>query len=255
MRPQRSAKLIDYVIVANLIAIAIALLVFQKTNLDLEFQKFWFDSNSQNWLIDKNEPIKKFLFYNLPKILLAALILLSLLLSILFYWPSKLKPVFNNGLFFKCLANILVFRSQRQKILILFLGLTLIPLLVGNIKKFTNIYCPSQLTIYGGSYPYVRIFSSYPKDFVQEKKGKCFPAGHAITGFCLVILFFIFEKKSRKIFGLMLGVVLGWILGLYQIAKGAHFLSDTVLTMLICFLVAALIVRIFIILVKDGSCK
>ena len=52
-----------------------------------------------------------------------------------------------------------------------------------------------------------------------------------------MILFFVFETKSRRIAGLALGLILGWVLGLYQIAKGAHFLSHNVVTMLVCFLI------------------
>jgi membrane-associated PAP2 superfamily phosphatase len=39
--------------------------------------------------------------------------------------------------------------------------------------------------------------------------------------------------------------ILGWILGFYQILKGAHFVSDTILAMLLCLLLAQIIAKIY----------
>lgn len=217
-------KPIDLAILINIFLIAISLIIFSKTNIDVAFQNLFFDFENKKWLVDKEEPIGKFFFYNLPKILLGLVIAASLIILLF-----KKKFHLND--------------EQRKKLFIFLLGITIIPLTCGNIKKFTNIYCPGQLEIYDGSNPYVKILDSYPADFHQTKKGKCFPAGHAVTGFCLMILFFIFEKKSWKIAGLLFGLTTGWIFGFYQIAKGAHFLSDTALAMLCCFLVAMIIVR------------
>ena len=154
-------------------------------------------------------------------------------LVLIYQYRSSAKPV-------KFLGNLIA-KSNYHKIVILFLGVTLIPLIAGNVKKFTNIYCPTQLEIYDGKYPYIRIFDSPMPDFKANKKGQCFPAGHAVTGFCLLILFFIFERKIWKVAGLMLGFTSGWILGIYQMAKGAHFFGDTLVAMLLCFLLALLI--------------
>lgn len=214
-------KPINLVILLNILLILISLIIFNKTNIDLNFQKFFFDFERQKWLIDKKEPIGRFWFYHFPKILLGISITLSLLVLALSFYK----------------------KLPHHQLLIFFLGITLIPLTVGNIKKFTNIYCPDQLIIYDGYYPYVKILEPYPADFIQTKHGKCFPGGHAVTGFCLMILFFVFKKKSRRICGLLFGLTMGWILGFYQIVKGAHFLSDTFITMLCCFLLATIIAK------------
>lgn len=201
---------------------------FQYSNIDLEFQSYFFDFENKLWLVDKNEPIAKFFYYNLPKILFAFFALFSLFAAIIGFK-----------------SDIIFFKKSKEFFLLIFLGLALIPLIAGNIKKFTNIYCPSQLEIYNGDKPYVKIFDSYPQNFHQEKRGKCFPAGHAVTGFALFILFFALRKNSHKILGLFIALFSGWILGLYQIAKGAHFLSDTFISMIICFILASVISRIY----------
>ena len=174
-----------YILIITLALLGASLWLIQATEVDREIQKYFFDSQAKAWLIDKNEPVKKFFFHKFPKIFLG-IIITGLLVCLFLGFKRKSEPFFKN----------------RHKILLIFLGLTLIPLTVGNIKKFTNIYCPSQLEDYGGNYPYVKIFDSYPQNFYQNKRGQCFPAGHATAGFALLILFFAFEKKSRKIFGL-----------------------------------------------------
>ncbi len=195
-----------------------ALCLVNYTDIDIKIQNNFFDFTRKEWLVDKSEPVAKFLFYRLPKILFAVVI-------------------------FGYLLAFLI-KKNRQKILLIFLGLALIPLIVGNVKKFTNVYCPTQLDMYGGKKPYVKIFEKYPPNFHAEKPGKCFPAGHAITGFAFFIFCFSLTKKSHKFLVFFLVVIYGWILGLYQMLKGAHFFGDTLVSMLACFLLAAIIARI-----------
>lgn len=209
---------INFLIVGSAFAILLALLLIQFSNIDVLIQNHLFDFEQKTWLVDRNEIVKKFIFYKLPKLVLGAAIIFSLI------------KIFTE--------------KNRRKFLLIFLGLVLIPLIVGNIKKFTNVYCPSSLEMYGGNKPYVKIFDSYPQGFVQEKRGQCFPAGHAVTGFAFFILFFALEKKFSRFLGLTSALVLGSACGFYQMAKGVHFFGDTLISMLLCFLVAALLARI-----------
>lgn len=219
---------IDLLIIIDLALIIGSLLLINFSNIDLEIQKYFFDFDKKTWIVDRDEPIKKFIFYQFPKVLFGITIVACAVFSFLGF---KNKSKF--------------FSRNRHKFFLIFLGLSLIPLIAGNVKKFTNIYCPNQLEIYDGKYPYVKILESYEADFHQEKKGQCFPAGHAVTGFALLILFFAFEKKLNKILGLTISLSLGWILGSYQTLKGAHFFGDTLIAMLLCFLLAAIITKIY----------
>ena len=217
---------IKILILINILLITILLIFFNQSDVDSTLQNLLFDFKNNRWLIDRNEPTLKLIFYTLPKLLLGALILLSIA-SLTFFKNKEFT------------------KKYRKQIILIFLGITITALIAGNIKKFTNIYCPNQLEIYDGNYPYVKILEPYPANFIQEKRGYCFPAGHAVTGFCLMILFFIQAKKRQRILGLSFSIILGWILGFYQMAKGAHFFSDTLISMLVCFLLATIIAKLF----------
>lgn len=217
-------KKIDFLIIITSFLITLALCLANYSNFDVTIQNHLFNFENKTWLIDRDEPVKKFFFYKLPKILLGIAILFCLLAAISGF---KKKSQF--------------FYENRHRFFLVFLGLSLIPLIAGNIKKFTNVYCPAQLEIYGGNRPYVKVFDHYDKNFHQEKRAKCFPAGHAVTGFALFILFFTLKKKSHKFLGFFGAIIFGWILGFYQMAKGVHFFGDTLVSMLVCFLIAALL--------------
>lgn len=204
----------------------ISLYLIQYTDIDLVLQNLLFDPAQEKWLIDRSEVYKKFFLYNLPKIFLGSII--AFLLFLIFYK-----------------------KNQSKQVKAIFFGLSITPLIVGNIKKFTHIYCPNQLTIYGGPYPYVRIFDSYQGNLILLKRGACFPAGHAVAGFCFFILLFVDFKRPSKLFYLtsnkslifILVSLYGWIIGFYQIAKGAHFFGDTLISMIACLITSLIIAK------------
>lgn len=222
-------KEINALILADLIVIVLSLWIIGFTDINLKIQKHLFDFREQHWLVDRTEPIKKFFFYIGPKIVFGLTVAFCLAGSILGF-KKKGNPKFY---------------ENRHRFLLTLIGLIFIPLIAGNIKKFTNVYCPANLQVYGGDKPYIKIFDSYPESFKQIKKGQCFPAGHCLTGFTLMILFFALEKKPQRILGLLSGITLGWIMGFYQMAKGAHFFGDTLISMLTAFLLAAILTTIY----------
>jgi membrane-associated PAP2 superfamily phosphatase len=233
-------KKIEALIIVNLLLIVLALVAINFSEIDLVIQNWFFDFEKKTWAIDKNEAISKFIFYQLPKVLFG--ILMFVCFFGIVFSTNKTKSRFRI-----CDSNFGCFLTKNyQRLWLIFLGLAIIPLIAGNIKKYTNIYCPGQLKIFDGDKPYVKIFDSYPPNFMQTKKAQCFPAGHAVTGFALLILFFALPKKRQRILGFLGASIFGWILGFYQMAKGAHFFGDTLVSYLTCFFLAGLITRIFL---------
>ena len=69
-------------ILLTTILLIVVICLFQFTNLDIFIQSFFYDFESKNWLIDKNEPILKlFLYDGLKKAIICfnVLILIALI--------------------------------------------------------------------------------------------------------------------------------------------------------------------------------
>lgn len=199
--------------------------LFELTDTDLALQDHLFDFSSGRWPVDKHDPALKLIFYNGPKVLL--------------------------GVYGLCLAAVIWLSYRRERFiqwrrpaLFLLLSLAIVPTILSGSKNLTNVYCPSEITRYGGDKPYVRVLEGYPEGFVQEGRGKCFPAGHSSGGFALMAWAFVPARASRKWLGLMGGLVAGWTMGGYQMLKGAHYLSHTVVSMMGAMLIILLLARL-----------
>jgi membrane-associated PAP2 superfamily phosphatase len=138
--------------------------------------------------------------------------------------------------------NSIVLKYEKGLIIVL-LAAILIPSVVGLLKAFTNTPCPCNIVHFNGIYPDIKVFDSYPKDFIQISKIKCWPAGHASGGFALMALFFLFKTPINQRIGLVGGLVIGWSMGTYKMLLGDHFLSHTIITMLMAWLIILLIVK------------
>ncbi|MGK2945788.1 MAG: phosphatase PAP2 family protein [Desulfuromonadales bacterium] len=109
------------------------------------------------------------------------------------------------------------------------------PAIIGGLKSLTHIYSPWELLIFGGNQPYIRIFDHVP---VHAPVGHAFPAGHASGGFAWFGIFFALRRRGIPWhqFSLLLPLLLGFVFGLGQQARGAHFLSHDLVTLAICWL-------------------
>ena len=193
------------------------------TDWDVLLQEHFFDRANNRWLIYPALHKKlSFIFYSgLKNVLIATAVfcLIRLLYSIKH-------------------QNL---RAGNQPYLIMLLSIIFVPLIVASAKYFTNVYCPYQLNIYNGLYPFVRILENYPADFTQPKPGRCFPAGHATAGFAFMALYYCFKSQKNRILGLCLGLTLGWSAAIYQMYRGQHFLSHSVFSMISAFMVIMII--------------
>lgn len=213
-------------ILITLFLLVFVLILFQVTNLDIEFQKLFFNFEYKDWIWDKNEPISKFLFYTgLKK---ALLIFAFIILLILVFFRK------NN-----------IVKSYKSGLIIVLISAMIIPTFVIGLKTISNTPCPRNIEYFGGDYPDIKVFDSYPKEFEQKHKIRCWPAGHASGGFALLSLFFLFKRRKNKIIALIFALSLGWIMGIYKMIIGDHFLSHTIITMLIAWLFI-LIINYFI---------
>jgi len=74
-------------------------------------------------------------------------------------------------------------------------------------------------------------------------KIKCWPAGHASGGFALLSLFFLFKSRKNKKIAIITALSVGWAMGLYKMVIGDHFLSHTIITMMLAWLIVLIIAK------------
>jgi len=180
--------------------------------------RFFYSQNAQRWLIHKDDPLPRLFFYTGAK---RAVIVFGLLTLIAF------------GLSFKRSALV----PYRQRLLMVALSLILVPTIVAGSKNITNVHCPWATDRYGGDQPYVKVLEHYPPGDYPRRVGKCFPAGHPTGGFALMSLFFVFSTAKSQRRALALGLTTGWIMGGFQMLKGAHFLSHVIFSMIASWMV------------------
>ena len=211
---------IKYNVLASLLALVLCVLFFEVSNLDMAIQHHFFDPQTHHWLLDRNEPILKFILYDGMKVLLV-LFALAVFVALVFFRKTKLV------------------RNYRKGLLIVLLTAILVPSVVGELKTITNMPCPRDLSSFNGNYPHIKLFEHYPKEFHQPERMRCYPAGHASGGFALLSLFYLFKTARKRRYALLLGMGVGWSTGIYKMLIGDHFLSHTLVTMILAWLIAS----------------
>ena len=136
-------------------------------------------------------------------------------------------------------------RAWRRPLLYLLVAVALGTGAVSALKHVTDIDCPWSLARYGGSRPYLDLFTARPPGL---PRGQCFPAGHASAGYAWVALYFFFGRvrPAWRWRGLVIGLAAGLLFGVAQQLRGAHFLSHDLVTLMIVWGVAVMCHRLFL---------
>ena len=118
----------------------------------------------------------------------------------------------------------------------LFLSVLSALLSVTLIKGFSQTSCPWDLQAFGGAAPYVSHWNLWVSD---GGGGHCFPAGHASTGFAFMAAYFGLRQNNAPgaMKWLVLATGVGFVLGIAQQIRGAHFMSHTFWTAWLCWTV------------------
>ncbi|MSU47313.1 MAG: phosphatase PAP2 family protein [Lacunisphaera sp.] len=205
-----------------LLLLAGAVALFEFTGLDLWLQDHFYNFASHRWLVDEKEPVGRAIFYHGPKALVWVIALTTLALAA---GPARWRERF---------------QLDRRGMWLGVLVITTVPALAGLGKKYTNVFCPSEIRRYGGDVAYAKLCAPFPDAERPARRGGCFPAGHASGGFALMGLLVVRASRRWRNGVIALGLGLGWWMGLYQMLKGAHYLSHTLTTMLVAWLVLLL---------------
>lgn len=187
---------------------------------------FWNPRTGQ-WAVDNRAQPWAFLFYSGAKLALALAAGLAALVALA---PSRFDAALRAR--FPALPT-------RRSLVFFVLAMAVIPTVCNRGKAVTNIYCPYEHTRYNGYAPYVRLWDEYPAAFKAKQaadpreRGRGFPAGHASGGFALMALGWVMR---RRWLGILIGTLAGWAMGGYQMVKGAHYLSHTLTTWCLAWL-------------------
>jgi membrane-associated PAP2 superfamily phosphatase len=206
------------------IVLIVAVFFFGLSPADIWVQKHFYNLATHQWILDTNNTVLKFVFYDGIKRLLIVIAVLFLFVLIL-GWKKQWMRAYRRGLIIVVLSSIAV------------------PLVVGSLKAVSNMPCPKSLDIFNGTYPHTCVWEKYTTKDCHLEKQKCWPAGHASGGFALLSLIFLFHSRKNKIIAGSIAMGIGWSMGSYKMLIGDHFLSHTTITMILAWLLILLIAR------------
>ena len=205
----------------SLLLLCTVFFLFEFTGIDLWVQDHFYHFQKRTWFVDADASIPRhtsLLFYTGPKILIW-IIGLTAIAAAIFY------------------PRLPFLKISRRDILVVILTLSTAPALVALGKASTNTFTPSKIRRYGGDVPYVKVIERYPDNDRPAKRGRAFPAGHASGGFALLALAGLASTRRGRAICIAIGITAGSVMGLYQMLKGAHYLSHTVFTGMFCWII------------------
>ena len=214
----------------------VVLRLIASAGFDLAVQDRLFDFAACRWLVAHDAPLPKLVFYSGPKTLFIGAALLMLVLVL---WPERGLSLLPRPL-----------RSRNRRVLgYVLTSMVLLPGVVALLKNASRVPCPYDVDRYCGELPHRHPFEHPPQVGARvPERGGCFPAAHASGAFSLMALFFVGRSRRQRLLLLAAAVALGWITGGYQMARGAHFFSHTLGTMLIAWPLVTLLAWAFALL-------
>lgn len=212
-------------IVITALLLLFSVLFFGFTSFDIQLQNLFYSFDTQAWILDKHAQPYAFIFYwGIKRLLILFAVVILVLLFLTKKYPALLLP-------------------YRKGLIIVLLSAIIVPSVSVELKSLTNMPCPKDEIHYGGDYPHTAVWERYQAPYTTMKHIKCWPAGHASSGFALMSLFFLFRRRRNRYLGLAGGVALGWTLGIYKMLIGDHFFSHTLISMFLAWLLILLIVK------------
>jgi membrane-associated PAP2 superfamily phosphatase len=196
---------------APALAVVAITLFFGLPGLGGEAVDFWFQScfwDGKAWLIPHEHPLGRALAYDGPK-------------ALIIIWAVLL------------IGAAIFAKRVRTRALYLLACLAVVSVVCTQIRAVTGMATPLELKAFGGTHEHLLLFQAKPAGYPSH----AFPAGHASGGFALLGLYWILQARRWR--GLSLGLGVGCWMGFYQVARGEHFLSHTLATAALAWLLCA----------------
>lgn len=196
--------------------VALILVLLEATTVDMELARLFYDPAGGGF-IGRHSFFLEDILHDRAKQMVIGFSVLAILGFIGTFFVARLKP-------FKREMGCLV------------LSLALATSFVTPMKAVTAVQCPWSLKEFGGSEAYSELLSPRP---ATDKPGRCWPGGHAATGFTLFALFFALRDRRPRLARqtLVLAFALGTVFSVGRMMQGAHFFSHNVWTAVFCWLI------------------
>lgn len=195
---------------------AITLLLLELTSLDMRLAQLFYDPQAGGF-IGRHSYFLENILHDRAKQVVIVFSVLAVLGFIASFFVARLTP-------FKRELGCLV------------LSLGLATAFVTPVKAVTAVQCPWSLKEFGGKETYSELLSPRP---ATDKPGRCWPGGHAATGFALFGLFFVLRDRRPKLarMAFVFAFGLGTVFSISRMMQGAHFFSHNVWTAVFCWLI------------------
>ena len=195
---------------------AIVLMLLELTSLDMDLATLFYDPVAQDF-IGRHSYFLEDILHDRAKQMVIAFSVFAILGFIGAFFIHRLKP-------FKRELGCLV------------LSLGLATSFVTPVKAVTAVQCPWSLEQFGGHETYSKLLSPRPP---TNKPGRCWPGGHAATGFTLFALFFVLRDRRPRLAraAFVFAFALGTVFSVGRMMQGAHFFSHNVWTAIFCWLI------------------
>lgn len=219
-------------LVVPLLLAAVVFLMFDLTELDRWISNLLLDPATGQFSL-LHDPAFEKLTHKWPRILpnwTGEAAIVGSLLS--FIWPCLAKhpdALITRGLDASRVTPALRFTStHRRDFLFVVAAFALSTTVIHYLKSHTGVYCPVETTLYGGAEARVEWYENL-RWFSKAGEGRCWPGGHASSGFTLLALYFVALRHrwqhARK---LLVGILLiGFVYGTTRVLQGWHYMSHT----------------------------
>jgi membrane-associated PAP2 superfamily phosphatase len=196
--------------------VAIILVLLELTSLDMDLARLFYDPAAGDF-IGRHSYFLEDILHDRAKQVVIAFSVFSILGFIASFFVDWLKP-------FKRELGCLV------------LSLALATSFVTPMKAVTAVQCPWSLEQFGGHETYSELLSPRPP---TDKPGRCWPGGHAATGFTLFALFFVLRDRRPRMAraAFIFAFTLGSVFSIGRMMQGAHFFSHNLWTAIFCWLI------------------
>ncbi|WP_085615542.1 MULTISPECIES: phosphatase PAP2 family protein [unclassified Pseudomonas] len=229
--PPRTAYYRNNLLLPLLLA-AIVFMAFDLTELDRWISNLLLDPATGQFPLLHNQWFEK-VTHKWPRILpdwTGELAVIGSLLS--FIWPrlaNRSQPSLTRFLENARIAPALRFTTNhRRDLLFVVAAFALSTTVIHYLKSHTNVYCPVETTLYGGTQAQVEWFENFSW-WGKAGDGRCWPGGHASSGFTLLALYFVALRyrwaHARKL--LVAILLIGFVYGTTRVLQGWHYMSHT----------------------------